>query len=309
MQHSCKQVHLEELGRLHGWQLVRSFLAFHFMRRYPSLGLLAAAPRAAPVAGVHRPAAACARYAKARNETWARTPCPGTCHDRRKRDRRSSRPGPGGHGPSAAADPGRSSSRWSPLLVRYARNVDWDDVSRTPCSTLPRPALLAAIGLALPPATSLYSCFDLLGRRYTGHDLAKRKVMAVNFISYAFNLNLGSLVGGVAFRYRLYSRLGLDNGEITRILVDEHADQLAGLHVAGRRCSSCIRWQLPPSWKHGQRRPAMAGRRPGRWWRWPTSWPACARASAAWTIRGHELILPPLRMAGCSWPCRASTGA
>ena len=36
MQHSCKQIHLEELGRLHGLQLVRSFLAYHFTRRYPS---------------------------------------------------------------------------------------------------------------------------------------------------------------------------------------------------------------------------------------------------------------------------------
>ena len=32
--------------------------------------------------------------------------------------------------------------------------------------------------------------------------------MTVTFVSYVFNLNLGSLVGGVAFRYRLYSRLG-----------------------------------------------------------------------------------------------------
>jgi cardiolipin synthase A/B len=36
LHHSCKQVHLEELGRLHGLQLVRSFLAYHFTRRYPS---------------------------------------------------------------------------------------------------------------------------------------------------------------------------------------------------------------------------------------------------------------------------------
>ena len=37
-------------------------------------------------------------------------------------------------------------------------------------------------------------------------------VMAVNFVSYAFNLCIGSLVGGVGFRYRLYSRLGLAPG-------------------------------------------------------------------------------------------------
>jgi len=33
----------------------------------------------------------------------------------------------------------------------------------------------------------------------------------IKFADLAFNLNLGSLVGGVALRYRLYSRRGLDN--------------------------------------------------------------------------------------------------
>jgi cardiolipin synthase len=36
LHHYCKQVHQEELGRLHGLQLVRSFLAYHVARRYPS---------------------------------------------------------------------------------------------------------------------------------------------------------------------------------------------------------------------------------------------------------------------------------
>ena len=36
MHQSCKQVRREELARLRGWPLVRSFLAFHFIRRYPA---------------------------------------------------------------------------------------------------------------------------------------------------------------------------------------------------------------------------------------------------------------------------------
>jgi len=42
-----------------------------------------------------------------------------------------------------------------------------------------------------------------LGRHLTRHRLGTGTVMGVTFISYAFNLNLGSLVGGVAFRYRV----------------------------------------------------------------------------------------------------------
>jgi cardiolipin synthase len=33
--HSCRQVTREEVGELKGWALVRSFLAYHFTRRYP----------------------------------------------------------------------------------------------------------------------------------------------------------------------------------------------------------------------------------------------------------------------------------
>src|SRR5688572_17313706 len=135
------------------------------------------------------------------------------------------------------------------LLVRYARTVDWDDVLDS-LRNLPRPALLAAIGFALA-SHLLYSCFDLVGRHYTGHELATRKVMAVNFVSYAFNLNLGTLVGGVAFRYRLYSRLGLDNGEITRILSMSMLTNWLGYMLLGGLLFLLHPLALPPSWKMG----------------------------------------------------------
>jgi hypothetical protein len=63
----------------------------------------------------------------------------------------------------------------------------------------------------------IYGCYDLLGRAYCGHKLAKRQVMLVSFICYAFNLTLSTWVGGIGMRYRLYSRLGLPGGTITRI--------------------------------------------------------------------------------------------
>jgi len=63
----------------------------------------------------------------------------------------------------------------------------------------------------------LYGFYDLLGRAYCGHKLAKRQVMLVSFICYAFNLTLSTWVGGIGMRYRLYSRLGLPGSTITRI--------------------------------------------------------------------------------------------
>ncbi len=63
----------------------------------------------------------------------------------------------------------------------------------------------------------IYGCYDLLARFYCGHKLAKRQVMLVSFICYAFNLTLSTWVGGIGMRYRLYSRLGLPGSTITRI--------------------------------------------------------------------------------------------
>jgi len=102
------------------------------------------------------------------------------------------------------------------LLVSQARNIEWGQVL-TSLEDYPVTAAWGAVVLMLASFT-LYSCFDLLGRHYTGHLLPTPTVMLVTFVSYAFNLNLGSLVGGVAFRFRLYSRLGLRNGAITRIM-------------------------------------------------------------------------------------------
>jgi cardiolipin synthase len=35
MRDSCKRITLQDAGELSGWATVRSFIAFHFTRRYP----------------------------------------------------------------------------------------------------------------------------------------------------------------------------------------------------------------------------------------------------------------------------------
>lgn len=180
------------------------------------------------------------------------------------------------------------------LLVKQARGIDWDEVldafSKLPATTLAMAACLAASSFVL------YSTFDLLGRRMTGHPLGAAKVMGVTFVSYAFNLNLGSLVGGVAFRYRLYSRLGLDNPTITRVLGFSMLTNWFGyLVVAG--AAFCF-WplDLPADWKidNGGLRVlgavllALAA----------AYLALCTFASdKTWHIRGHAFQPPPLRMA------------
>ena len=75
----------------------------------------------------------------------------------------------------------------------------------------------AAAGLALL-SHGLYASFDLIGRRLTGHRLSTLRTLGTAAISYAFNLNAGSLVGGFALRLRLYTRAGLSAGTVGQIV-------------------------------------------------------------------------------------------
>ena len=102
------------------------------------------------------------------------------------------------------------------LIAWRAREIDWNAVlgalRALPLTTV---ALAAVIALA---AHAAYISYDMLARRYTGHRLGIGRTLAVAGVSFAFNLNLGALVGGVALRYRLYSRFGLRVSVITRIV-------------------------------------------------------------------------------------------
>ncbi|HJV73762.1 MAG TPA: lysylphosphatidylglycerol synthase domain-containing protein [Noviherbaspirillum sp.] len=133
------------------------------------------------------------------------------------------------------------------LLFVQVRSVNWDDViaslRRRPKENLLSAAVLAAASYAL------YSCFDLLGRHITGHHLRLRQVMTINFISYAFNLNLGALVGGLAFRYRLYSQFGLDAGVITRVVVMSMLTNWLGYLLLFGLGSWLAPIPLPAGWK------------------------------------------------------------
>jgi uncharacterized membrane protein YbhN (UPF0104 family) len=132
------------------------------------------------------------------------------------------------------------------LLVTQAREVNWAEV----LTALRGYTLLSvweAVGLALASFV-LYSCFDLLGRHYTGHPLGTLTVMTVTFVSYVFTLNLSSLVGGVAFRLRLYSRLGLATSVITRVMTLSMLTNWIGYLLLGGVVFSLVPPPLPDNW-------------------------------------------------------------
>jgi hypothetical protein len=102
------------------------------------------------------------------------------------------------------------------LLLSHAHKVDWAGAWEA-LKRYPPLLLLAVLGVATA-SHLLYGCFDLVGRRHTSHPLPAWRAWAIAVTSYAFNLNLGSLVGGVAMRARLYARAGLDEATIAQVV-------------------------------------------------------------------------------------------
>ena len=101
------------------------------------------------------------------------------------------------------------------LLVRYAGSVDWPAVGTALADY--GPGRLATCVALSAVSYLLYCGYDLAARAYTRHELPTGRVFAIAFISYAFNLNLGALVGGAGLRYRLYTRSGVRGSTIAQI--------------------------------------------------------------------------------------------
>jgi len=128
-----------------------------------------------------------------------------------------------------AKSPGKSHwSRWKrPLTMLFflmlivlftmlAQRLEWNEVFDNLADFKVR-TLIIASGLTLV-SFLVYACFDLIGRTYIRQNLTWKQILPVGIISYAFNLNLSAWVGGIAMRYRLYSRLGVSKSNIAKIL-------------------------------------------------------------------------------------------
>jgi uncharacterized membrane protein YbhN (UPF0104 family) len=180
------------------------------------------------------------------------------------------------------------------LLFMLVKNLDWKEVAHAlesyKASTL-------ALGFLVAAGSYLTYCgFDVLARRYTEHKLSVKQIVPVTFVCYAFNLNLSSWVGGIALRYRLYSRLGLDVPTITRILSLSLITNwlgymlLAGFVFAGGFID------LPEGWKIGDTTLQLIG---------VVLLAVCFGYFLAcrfskrrtWTIRKQKLVLPSLNQA------------
>jgi len=180
------------------------------------------------------------------------------------------------------------------LLVLLAKRLDWQEVWDTLHAYRPGVIFLAAGATVL--SYVVYSIFDLLGRAYTKHHLPARQVMPVTFACYAFNLNLSAWIGGIALRYRLYSRLGLGKGTITKVMTLSLMTNWLGYICLAGVIFSLRLVQLPPSWEMGPGGLQLLG--VALLATTLTYLLLCAFSRRrSWSIRGHRIHLPSLKMA------------
>lgn len=180
------------------------------------------------------------------------------------------------------------------LLARAARAIDWTLVGQA--MTGYDGATLVIAALLTATSYLVYSGYDVAARRYAHHELSTGRIMLITGIAYAFALNIGALIGGAGFRYRMYSRAGVGIAAISRIVIFSASTNWLGyLLLAGVLFASGT--VVPP--------PRFAAAAGGMQWLGAAMVAAallylvaCHRLHGRiFHVRGHHFRLPSVRLA------------
>ncbi|WP_157263381.1 lysylphosphatidylglycerol synthase transmembrane domain-containing protein [Azohydromonas aeria] len=180
------------------------------------------------------------------------------------------------------------------FIAWRARSLDWAAAWAALLDY--RPGTLALAALSAAVAHALYTGYDLLGRFYSGHRLAPGRVAATAFVSFAANLNLGAMVGGVALRLRLYARQGLPMATIVRVWGFSLLTNWIGFAALAGAVFLSGWVQLPPDAPLSGH--ALRGVGAGLCAAVGLYLVACRWSrKRLWVLRGHRLELPRARLA------------
>lgn len=136
------------------------------------------------------------------------------------------------------------------IVVDRGRELDWAEIAES-LRAYKISLVASAFALALLGYLAC-SAYDLLSRHYVKHDIPTPTVLAIAFVSYAVNLNVGALLGGIGFRYRLYSRYGLGTAQTTQIIGLSVLTNWAGFILLAGLLLLFWPPQLKASWHMGE---------------------------------------------------------
>lgn len=143
------------------------------------------------------------------------------------------------------------------FLYQYARDIEWHRVwlalLAIPPTTIAEASAVTAGGYLA------YAALDLLSQRYTGHKLPRTAVTGIAMLSYALNLNLGVLIGGLGTRLRLYSRMGCDKEVPASVTLFSGLSNWIGFCWLGGILFLTVSVPLPPAAAEGASALRIAG--------------------------------------------------
>lgn len=176
------------------------------------------------------------------------------------------------------------------LVAEIVRETDWQAVQAALRQRHAADIALIA-GLALA-SHALYGFIDIFGARALHLRLPRRRVWLTATSSYACNLNLGSLLGAAALRFKLYGRQGVGVADISRLIATS---------IAANWMGHLILFASLPLWGGS----AVLAHWTGRAGAYALSFGAalvvaayllaCWRASE-WSVRGYRFRFPPWRL-------------
>jgi uncharacterized membrane protein YbhN (UPF0104 family) len=180
------------------------------------------------------------------------------------------------------------------LVWRQSKTVDWSEVAETLRAY--RTTTLIGAGALAALSYVIYGCFDVLSRRYVRARVSDVRSAMVGAVSYAFNLNLGAIVGGAGFRLRMYSRLGVEQGRIAAIIAFSMATNWVGYLLVAGVVFAIGGVQFPEGWKAGDGVMRIIG---AAMVSAALGYVALCRFSRRrdWSFRGRSFTLPSTSMA------------
>jgi uncharacterized membrane protein YbhN (UPF0104 family) len=132
------------------------------------------------------------------------------------------------------------------LVGREAVEIDWAGVVEK-LHGYRWPTLAIGVAIALPGYLACAS-YDLVGRHCTGHDLPPGRTAAISYVGYCLSLNLGALIGGLAFRYRLYAPSELPAWTIGKVIALSVLTNWSGYVLLAGSLLAFAPPELPDTW-------------------------------------------------------------